>query len=250
MDERLNVAILDDDQFCIDQLRQLLEQFSYVHVTGEAVNGQAYAELLRSAPVDLVFLDIKIQDENGFSVAEYTKRVYPGVMIVFTTAFDDFAIQGYAYEALDFLAKPVSPIRLEKALTRAVEKKRRIVPAVNSRIGIQMSGGFRFVEVGSILFVESVGRKVQMVCRAGGEYQKHELHESMSTLEKMFDAYDFMRVHQSFLVPLRRISGMSGTDIGSGYELRLEEWPKPIPVSRSKYKELRGRLAELGIRFI
>lgn len=98
MEERLEVLIVDDEPLCIAQLKQQLAAFSAVHVAGELNSGKGYAEFLKTHRVDLIFLDIRIQEESGFSIAEFTKKNFPEKMIVFTTGFEDFAIQGYEYE--------------------------------------------------------------------------------------------------------------------------------------------------------
>lgn len=246
----LNVLIVDDDQHCIDALCQMLQAFPYVHVAATSNSSDGYMELLQSQPIDLVFLDIRIQQESGFSIAAFTKRNFPDKMIVFTTGFENFAIEGYEYEPLDFLAKPISMLRLEKALTHAQNKKHQLVPRHNAKIGIQLGSGLRFVEVDSILFLERVGRKIQLVRWTGSEIQTHTLHKSMRELENMLITYDFLRVHQSFLVSARHISCISAAQIGNTYELELEHWPGKIPISRSKYKEVQQYMAQQGIPFL
>lgn len=250
MTEPLNILILDDEQLCIDQLKQMLHAFDYVRVVGELNSGDGYMEALKTLPVDLVFLDIRIQEESGFSIAEFTKRNFPEKMIIFTTGFEDFAMQGYEYEPLDFLAKPVNFLRLEKALSHAREKKSRMTPLSHPRIGIHVSGGFRFIDVSTILFVERVGRKLVMACWETDHVETYQLRESMTELEKIFDGYGFLRVHQSYLVSALHISQISGTEAGGGYDLKVEHWDASIPVSRLKYREIQHRLQERGIRFL
>jgi DNA-binding LytR/AlgR family response regulator len=248
--QTLNVVIVDDDQACVDSLCQMLCAFPYVHVASTLNSSEGYMELLRSQPIDLVFLDIRIQEESGFTIAEFTKRNFPDKMIVFTTGFENFAIEGYEYEPLDFLAKPISMIRLERVLTHAQNKKRQIIPQLNAKIGIQLGSGLRFVEVDSILFLERIGRKIQMVCWADGQIQTHTLHESMRELENMLVTYDFLRVHQSFLVSARHIASISCAAVGNSYELELDHWKEKIPISRSKYKEIQQYMAQQGIPFL
>lgn len=244
MEERLEVLIVDDEPLCIAQLKQQLAAFSTVHVAGELNSGKGYAEFLKTHAVDLVFLDIRIQEENGFSIAEFTKKNFQEKMIVFTTGFEDFAIQGYEYEPLDFLAKPIQLPRLKKTLDHAMERKKHQVPTVTAKIGIHMNGGLRFVPVNEILFIERVGRKNYLVCQKEGRTEEYLVRESMTELEKIFAGYDFLRVHQSFLVSLTKIRSLSGTEIGNSYELEVDGYERKIPVSRAKHREVENRLQE------
>lgn len=244
MEERLEVLIIDDEPLCIAQLKQQIAAFSNVHVAGELNSSKGYAEFLKMHPVDLVFLDIRIQEENGFSIAEFTKKNFSEKMIVFTTGFEDFAIQGYEYEPLDFLAKPIQLPRLKKTLDHAMERKKHQTPAVTAKIGIHMNGGLRFIPVNEILFIERVGRKNYLVCQKENGAEEYLVRESMTELEKIFAGYDFLRVHQSFLVSLPKIRSLSGTEIGNSYELEVDGYERKIPVSRAKHKEVEKRLQE------
>ena len=91
----LNVVILDDEPLCINQLKRQLLAFDYVHIAGELQSSTGLMSLLQNTPVDLLFLDIKIDQESGFSIAECINTQFPEKMVVFTTGFEGFAVHGY-----------------------------------------------------------------------------------------------------------------------------------------------------------
>lgn len=250
MSDTLNVVIMDDEPLCINQLKQQLREFDYVHVVGELQNSVGLMSLLRSVPVDLLFLDIKINQESGFSIVEYINTQFPEKMIVFITGFEGFALHSYEYEPLDFLTKPVSGSRLGKTLARALARKSQLIPRSHARIGLHTIGGLRIIEVDRVLYIEKIGRKVQLVC---GDSEKPEcifLRRSMTEMEKVFDTYGFFRIHQSFLVPLHRICSILTTDIRNSYEVELAGVREKLPLSRDKYPQLRALLEKGDIRFI
>lgn len=248
----LQAVILDDDRACIDQLKELLDTMDGVHVYAAVQDSTSYMETLSHAevPVDLVFLDIRLNKESGFEAAAYTRREYPHTMIVFTTAFDDMALKGYNYEALDFLVKPVQGFALAKTIRRALNRKQRKMPEADKKIGLSSDKGMIFVKVSEILFLTNEGRRCVLVKDNHGQPEKMVLKENMPKLEKMLDLYGFVRIHQSFLVPLDRIERISSADFGRGYEVYLRDYAAPLPVSRSRYKELQKRMAEDGITIL
>ena len=250
MDQKLNVVILDDDPDCIRQLSGLLKQCGGVHISAELTDSDELAALLRSVPVDLIFLDIMMKGENGFSVAEYIKKHYPEKMIIFTTGFDDFALQGYDYSPLDFLVKPVSRIRLEKALSRAMARKGPAEQEHHAKIGIQTSQGVAIIEVEKILYIEKTGRKTEIVYSEEAQMRNLSIYSSLTELEKVFEAYHFIRIHQSFLVPVQRVSRILSTEIRNSYEVELKGTAKRFPLSRSKYNELKRILEDNSVCFL
>lgn len=248
--EKINVAIVDDDRRCIDHLCGLLNQLHYVNIVGTMTGSDRLVELLQTKPIDLLFLDIMMNGEDGFSVAEYVKKHYPEKMIIFTTGFDDFALRGYDYNPLDFLIKPVSRIRLEKALSYAMGRKDQTNQEHHAKIGIQTSQGVTIIEVETILYVEKTGRKVEIVYAEEAQLRHLRIYSTLGELEKVFEAYHFIRIHQSFLVPIYRVSGILSTDIRNSYEVELKGTTKRLPLSRSKYNELKSILEINSVCFI
>lgn len=248
--ETINAIIVDDEPRCIEQLRQCLCAFPCVSIVGELTDGAGLMTTLENSNVDLVFLDIRIQEESGFTLSELIRREFPNKMIVFTTGFEDFAVQGYEHEPLDFLPKPVDIKRLGQTLERAQRRLKTMAVTDQAKIGVHLSSGFRFIAVDRILKIERTDRRVLMTCSGGGGTEVYTVRESMAELEKIFGTYDFMRVHQSFIVPVRRITGVRKAEIGCDYVLEIKELAGVVPVSRGKYREILQRLSGRGDKLI
>jgi len=123
----LKTIIIDDERPARIELRGLLRQFDFIEICGEAANAAQALKLVKEHHPHLLFLDIEMPGRNGFELLESLPLPHPHV--VFTTAFDAFAIRAFEVNALDYLMKPVDPKRLEKAL----EKVRLHPPAGATR---------------------------------------------------------------------------------------------------------------------
>ncbi len=237
----LNVLIIDDEPANSMHLSALLKNFPFIRVAGTLTGSEGFAEKLRDE-VDLIFLDICIGKENGFSLADYVNHYYPGKMIVFVSGFDHFMQDSYTFEPFDFLVKPVEITRLEKTMLRAQKKKYARRENRKTNLGIPTKSGTIFVPVQSILYVEHVRRKSMITLMVNNRTETIATTESMASLGAILEEYDFVRVHQSFLVPTGKIASLAASRIGTGYELTLFDCDKKIPVSRSVFKELQEQL--------
>jgi len=128
----MNALLIDDTRLARRELRHLLGDHPDVHIVGEAANANEALALLARHPVDLLFLDIQMPGKDGFELLE-TLNTAPEV--VFVTAYDEFAIRAFEYNALDYLPKPVSPERL----TRALDKVRRKLSERHAQRGAVMT---------------------------------------------------------------------------------------------------------------
>jgi len=112
----MNALLVDDERLARQELRRLLSAHGDVSIVGEAVNADEAVERLADATIDLVFLDIQMPGASGFDVLERLDRV---PLVVFTTAFDEFAVRAFEVNAFDYLMKPVRPERLASVLDKA-----------------------------------------------------------------------------------------------------------------------------------
>lgn len=245
----LRVFLVDDEPHSREYLAALLRDFPNVVLSGAASGGAEAVSLLRRTAADLVFLDIEMADVSGFELARHIQAAYPKTMIVFLTGHVDFALSGYEFKPLDFLIKPVNPLRLERVLLQAqeaLEKRERKAPAP-VRIGLQVDGGLEIIQVDSILYIEKQGRKVHLVPAQGRRYQSYD---SLQKLQGIFELYGFFRCHQSFLVRLDAIRGVRLDESRNCHNILLFGTDDQIPLSRGKYPELRERLADRGLTIL
>jgi two-component system LytT family response regulator len=218
---------VDDEPLGREGLRLLLAEdpeFTAIH---EAKNGLEAVEQIRTLRPDLVFLDVQMPELDGFSVV---REVGAGRMpeVIFVTAHDRYAIQAFEINAIDYLLKPVTAARFAKALERAKvrlnarpadEASRRILslletiaapPRYVKRLAVRSTGKTMFVDVDDIDWMEATENYVELHTARASPL----LHVAMHTLEKSLDPEQFVRIHRSLIVNVRRIKELQPSSHG------------------------------------
>jgi len=243
----LRVLIVDDEVLAREGLRDLLGLEPDIHIVGECIDGVEAIAALRTKKLDIVFLDIQIPEFSGFDVV---REVGPALMplVIFVTAYDEFAIRAFDVSALDYLLKPVDPGRFKIALGRArsiCEAKNTV--AVNQKL-VQLLGD---IKAGSAylerLPVKSSGKITLLNAReidwidAEGDYvcvnmlgKKHLIRGKISEMEQRLDPKQFARIHRSIIVNIDRIKILEPLFYGE-YAVRLHNGTK-LTLSRT-YRE-------------
>lgn len=259
----LTVLIVDDEPMARATLRSLLEAEAGVELLGECSNGAEALTSLRRTRPDLLFLDVEMPGMNGFEVIEALGEENPP-LVVFTTAYDRYAIEAFGVHAVDYLLKPFDDERFAKALERARDHlvRERVVDASRAlaqlvqpeassppgelgdsgeqgpleRLTIRREGGVELVETSSIHWVESADQYVRLHTERG----EILMRESMGALERSLDPARFQRVHRSAIVALDQVRQLATQAGGLGKVQLLDEtW---VPVSRARIAALRRRL--------
>ena len=243
----LRILLVDDDAGSMEIAKRALGLFPNADVVGTAASGMEAIEFVRDNPVDLVLLDIEMDEMNGFELASYIHNHYPQVQYVFVTGHTDFALDGYSYQPLSFLIKPISISRLERVLELAEErchtKPEQELP--EKQIGLHVDSRLEIISVSDVAYLETAGRKVRVVCKDG---RVLETTESMKKLYQVFEDYGFYRSHQSFVVQLALIESISSDMFHRSYLLKLKGLKEQIPLSRDNYAALRSVLEQRGIK--
>lgn len=236
----LRVLIVDDTRLARQELRTLLAALDGVECIGEAddvASGRTEIERLRP---DVVLLDIQMPSGTGFDLLEsldYTPQV------VFTTAYDQYALRGFEANAVDYLLKPVQADRLAAALAKARACRpadagvpQRILRAEDQ---VFLRDGERcwFVQLGQISRIEVDGNYATVHFRGEGAM----LGRSLATLEARLDPSMFFRANRRTLVNLRMVAAID-LAVGDGYSLTMKDGAE-VEVSRRQARELRERLA-------
>jgi two-component system LytT family response regulator len=188
------VLIVDDEALARERIRTLLASERDVTIVGECSGGrEAVAAIVQHRP-DLVFLDIQMPDLDGFQVLEAVAMDWlPAV--VFVTAYDEYAIQAFDVNAMDYILKPIEPARFQQALGRAVKR------GPLDRFVIRAGGKVLFVKPGDIDWIEADGKLAQV--HVGRE--THAVRIPLKRLEERLEAHGFVRVHRSAIVNVDRI---------------------------------------------
>jgi two-component system, LytTR family, response regulator AlgR len=240
----LGVLIVDDEQPARERLQRLVEDLPGWVVTAICANGVdalALASKLRPA---VVLLDIRMPGMTGIEVAHHLAALEEPPAIVFTTAYDEYALQAFESRAVGYLLKPVRRERLEDALQHASRwsspQLRELAGpqqplAVRQHVAARVRDELKLIPVKDIRFFRAEQKYVTVRHGKGEEL----IDESLRQLEDEF-ARDFVRVHRSLLVAVAHVEALERT--ADGYELKLRGEPVALPVSRRQVAELRKRL--------
>ncbi|QSB08727.1 response regulator transcription factor [Lysinibacillus fusiformis] len=248
MKQVLKVLLVDDKEICLKEIALALNNFKYIEIVGEISQGKEVLNFLQDNAVDLIFLDIELEDTNGFELARVIQSNYPDIMIVFLTGHVELALDGYIYQPLDFLTKPINLFRLERSLSKArnLKSKDKENANKNAQIGVHIDGGLEIIKVKDISYIEKIGRKIYIIRKNG---EKFTSSDSLQKLENIFCDYNFFRSHQSFLVPIDSIKSIHLDQFKRTYKLQLEDVNEQLPLSRDKYIELKKILLQKGLKF-
>lgn len=245
MSQQLNILLVDDEKICLDIIRSSLHVFNYVNIAAELSNCTDLINTLQNNDIDLVILDIEMNGISGFDIAKHIRTNYPNIMIIFLTGHTDLALDGYEYQPIDFLIKPVNILRLEQALSKAKNIKYNLKKANDVQIGILTGKGLEIINVKDILYMEKSGRKVVITCKNN---EKIYTNDSLQKLETIFTEHNFFRNHQSFLVSINEIKSMQVDEFKRTYTLHLKSTKDVLPLSRDKYDEIKQLLIKEGLK--
>ncbi len=245
MSARLRVLVVDDARLARREMQTLLAAMDGVECIGEADDVPAAREALARLHPDVVLLDIQMPSGSGFDVLDGL-QVPPSV--IFTTAYDQYAVQAFDANALDYLLKPVEASRLQAALDKARARIAEAAPTARSsgdtaKLGAEdtvfLRDGERcwFVALGEISRIVVDGNYARLWFRG----QNALLSRSLAALEARLEPGLFFRANRNTLVNLRKVRGVE-LSVADGYDLTLEDGSQ-VEVSRRQARELRERLA-------
>jgi len=243
----VRVLIVDDEMLARSILSEHLRQIADVEIVGEAANGFEAVKLVEQLAPDLVFLDIQMPKLSGFEVLELLGERAPAV--IFTTAYDEYALRAFEVHAVDYLLKPVEPSRLVAALERARERLRAklSVPSAAElalaarppgrsleRVLIRHEGWIYVLPVDRIDFIEAQDDYLCFV--TGGKRLRKQ--QTMSEIETQLDPTRFVRIHRSFLVNVERLARI---DLyGKDSWLAILADGTKLPMSRAGHARLKA----------
>jgi two-component system response regulator AlgR len=243
----LKVFVVDDEAPARVRLKALLADCSAqlpLQLVGEAGNGQEALDRLAEAPAEVVLMDIRMPQMGGIELARHLNKLEHPPVIIFTTAYDAYAIQAFEQRAIDYLLKPIRLGRLLEALSRArdavplrTEVLQELVPEPRSFLSVHERGKVLLIPIEKVLYLRAEMKYVT-VRTAEREYL---IEESLTALEKEY-AVRFVRTHRSCLVARAAIAGLEkGGDAGeSGWLLKLKGLEERLPISRRQLASVRG----------
>ena len=222
--QTIDTLIVDDEVLARKKLCVLLERDPDFRIVGECATAGDAIRALRELQPDLMFLDVQMPDDDGFSVIN---AIGPEVrpLIIFTTAYDNYAIQAFDAEAIDYLLKPFDEERFARAVKRAkseilAEAVQVTVPADGEspptappaleRFVVKSEGRILFFTTDEIDWIEAASNYVKLYS-AG---KSHLVRHTMNEMEKKLDSRQFLRIHRSIIVNVKKIRGVQPCNSG------------------------------------
>lgn len=241
---KINSLIIEDEELARSLLKEYLESFPGIEICGEYADGFSGLKGIQEHKPDLVFLDIQMPKLNGFEMLELLDDTPE---IIFTTAYDQYAIRAFELNAVDYLLKPFPEDRFREAVSKALERimmkkksgytglKEHIdnTAEILSRVVVRTRNEIRIIPADQILFLEAQDDYV-MIYTTSEKYLKQK---TMKYFEDHLGKDEFVRVHRSYLVRADRISKLEPYEKNAW--LLILKGGQKVPVSRSGYALLK-----------
>lgn len=201
----MKALLIDDERLARNELRRLLAKHAEVAIVGEAANADEARDRIATLKPELLFLDVQMPGDDGFTLLESLEPPLP--QVVFTTAYDEFAVRAFEFNALDYLMKPIDPARLAAALERlhprpgpaadrSADRPTRLAP--EDKVFVREGERCWFVEVRSIRLMESEGNYTRLHF---GDVQP-QLFRSLNAMEERLDPKTFFRANRRQIINL------------------------------------------------
>lgn len=242
MTKQIRVLIVDDERYAREELRHLLLDFPSIQVIGEADSGEkAIMKSLQLHP-DVVFLDVKMPKLNGMEAAKSLLELKKTPLIIFATAYPQFAAEAFRLNAVDYLLKPYDEEQLEQTVQRL---ENRLLPSASKlehtdfgKLAIESEGEIHYLFPKDILYIFRDEKVSKIITTRKETYQ---VKLPLKELESRLLPFSFFRIHKSYLVNLNYVMRLTPWFNGA-YQLEMEGMEELLSVSRNYVKGLRQRL--------
>lgn len=230
MTNRVSCIIVEDEPLAQNVLKNYIADHPALELTGVCANALEAQKAVLAGDVQLVFLDINLPGLSGIS---FLKSLVNPPKVIFTTAYTEYAVEGFELDAVDFLLKPFSFERFLKAVNKAIhaiQEKTAHAPAESPFIFLKADKKVHKVKLDSIIYLEAAGDYVKVVTSGG----QHLVNDTMKKLEEQLPGSIFMRVHKSFIISKDKIRFFEGNYVKVG--------DVEIPIGASYRDEISGQL--------
>ena len=235
----MKALVIDDERLARKELITLLEAHPSIEVVGEAMNADEAEKMIEELNPDLLFLDIQMPGRTGFQLLE---SLDSAPLVVFTTAYDQYALKAFEVSALDYLLKPIVAERLSEAVSKVMEKERvKSGRSSEKKLGLEdqvfVKDGERcwFVTLANVRMFESDGNYIKVYF----DVNRPMIHKSLNALDEKLDERAFFRASRKHIVNLSWVEGIEPWFNG-GLMVRLKGGDK-VEVSRrqaAKFKDM------------
>ncbi|NRT13437.1 LytTR family DNA-binding domain-containing protein [Flavobacterium sp. 14A] len=218
-------VIIDDEELARELLKNYVSKVDFLEVVGSFENPLEAISILQKETVHIVFLDIQMPEIKG---TDFAKLIPSSTKIIFTTAYSEYALEGFELNAIDYLLKPIAFQRFLQAVQKIKAEQAQVI--ANDTLTIKSGYDFFKVKLDDITHIESDSEYVNFYSNG----KKIMSYQSLKSLEKTLDPNKFIRVHRSYIVNKNKVTGLKGRD------LLLSDLI--IPVSDSYYDKVKQDL--------
>jgi two-component system, LytTR family, response regulator len=247
-DKSIRALIVDDEDLARHVVRELLKTHPEIEILAECANGFEAAKACSEHKPDLIFLDVQMPKLTGFDVLEL---IGTEVSVIFTTAYDQYAMRAFEVHAVDYRLKPIGRERFEEALQRAKSRLGEKLPApyelasaarppqqFMERLVVRDGTRVTLIPVTKLDYVEAQDDYVALATQG----KKHFKQQSIASLEACLDPESFVRIHRSYIVNLERVTRIEPYAKDSRIAILTDN--TRLPVSRAGYARLKALLDE------
>lgn len=241
----IRTILIDDEALARDVVKHYLKDYPNIEVVAECSDGFEGLKAIALHKPDFVFLDIQMPKISGFEMLELVEK-HPAV--IFTTAFDEYAIKAFEVNAVDYLLKPIEKSRFDQAMQKLPAKLEKeetsselletasLSPAQNNRIVVKTSGVIKIIPVSELNYLEADDDYVKLNTTEGVFHK----NKTMSFFEQTLDPAQFIRVHRSYIINMAQVTKIELKEKDS-YVVLLKSgiW---LPVSKTGYVKLKASL--------
>ncbi|HVB26844.1 MAG TPA: LytTR family DNA-binding domain-containing protein [Mycobacteriales bacterium] len=232
----LVVLAVDDETPALDELIFLLRESPLVRAVHSASNATDALREMERHRFDAVVLDVRMPGLGGLELARILARFAEPPAVLFLTAFEGHAVEAFDVRAVDYLLKPATAERLDRALATVTRQRKSSEPVSDLDVlPVETGGRTRMIDRSSVIWVEAAGDYVRLHTREGASYL---VRLPISVLEERWVAHGFARVHRGYLVALREVKELRTV----GAQASVVVAGRELPVSRRHLRELRERL--------
>lgn len=226
---KIKCLIVDDEPLAAEGIKIYADKLDFLTIEGICYSAIEALNILNSKEIDLIFLDVNMPDLTG---VEFLEQLKNPPLTIFTTAYSEFAIDGFRLNAIDYLLKPISFARFVQAVQKVkaqLTMQQPMLPpvtAVNKEVYLKQDNEFIRVCADKILFIEAMQNYI-IIHQTD---QKNTIHQTMSAAEELLAGLSFFRTHRSYLINIAHIDRIRGNTITiKGHE---------IPLSKHRREEL------------
>lgn len=242
----IKVILIDDEPLARSLVAEYLQSYSEIQIVEECNDGFEGVKAIQAHQPDLIFLDIQMPKLNGFEMLELLENA---PKVIFTTAFDEYALKAFESNAVDYLLKPFSKERFDQALKKclntplindekneALQNTNAKQPEEGNRIVVKVNGAIKIIPIQEVMYIEAYDDYVKI-------YTEHACHvkkKTMAWYERSLDAKTFARIHRSYILNLSYLTRIQ-TNEKEGHSAILKNG-NALSLSRSGYGLLKERL--------